>query len=177
MLGPMPARLLWTLAACAAAASWARGPLGPSGLTAELPGGAGVLSREGRPAVDGGFSWFRDYTLTDWGEGRPWKNMVRVSYYQDWDDAASGLLYMARLRGEPEGVETRRRWGLTVHEATWKRGKNLEIAYIVELAPKRWAMVDMNCGEEAAREYGALFARLRDSLELAQQDARLRRRP
>jgi hypothetical protein len=162
---------------------WVRETLRGTSFTVEYPRRGPVIMRgdteDGSPTWKGlkpedSYGWGRDFTLQDFGENMPWRDMIRVAYFKNAKSFKSGMDEVRTRMTEPWGEpKSAKRWGYQVLEAAWqytdplfKTGKKKRtIAYVVDTAPGEYIIIELSCFADEFDQYAPLYARLRDSLK------------
>lgn len=139
-------------------------------FTLELPTGQSASYRGGGdPVVDprtGGRAWTEDLTLDKKSSGQ-WDNIIRMGYYDGWMKHELAMSPSRKTWGAP----TSKKWrGYQVHEVGYNDlfvssgDPMIEVHYIVETGPMKYAEILLQCRESAFKRYAPYYLRIRDSL-------------
>ncbi len=137
-------------------------PISGMPFVSVLPKGGSVRTRDVPKASSpaGSSVWGQDLTLDDWGSGQ-WLDFIRLQYVVGREH----LVLDARRKpwGKPMA---KTRDGLRTLEVGYDdlRGGAVEVRYIIEIGPKKFVELLLQCRKDGVARYAPYFARIRDSL-------------
>lgn len=141
---------------------WLVRPISGMPFVASLPKGGAVRTRDVPKASppDGSSVWGQDLTLDD-----KWADIIRLQYVVGRDPVA--LDGRRKPWGKPM---SKTRDGLRTLEVGYNDGRTpdggelAEVHYIIEIGPKKFVELLLQCRKDSVSLYAPYFARIRDSL-------------
>lgn len=168
----------------APAEEWSLQRIHGTPISAELPSGGTVLSRDLNSSYPGNPLKGRQITLQEWPDAL-WSDSLRLDYYDlgavkrtESAPAADEWAYGLSDHMGPDTLphsswsspEVKKRGGYRVYEETREytvKGEALASAeYRVELGPKKMFLLALYCRKSSFKRYAPYYVRLRDSLVL-----------
>ena len=153
---------------------WSVRPISGMPFVAALPKGGTVRTRDVPKAASpaGSSVWGQDLTLDDWESGQ-WLDLIRLQYVVGREH----LVLDARRKpwGKPMA---KTRDGLRTLEVGYDDAHGVdasaiaEVRYIIEIGPKKFVELLLQCRKDSVSRYAPYFARIRDSLRPAKTSSK-----